>query len=281
MAPSKNTEKIVMAVVAIVLCVVAWSLTLAGSFVPRWAKQLNTTQSDVNTTFSLWGREDCYGVICSTTKRMYYKKISQYYINEMGQKIWENYTREESVPIRKCVEANFCNITWLGSLESDDRPTPSLLLVSRAFTLPSLVTGLLTVILYIVKLILLFVCPLWKRIYLKAAYLTFAAIAGVTALIAVGVFAGMLEKDVYQLMWAPALSGAGGGLFFLIGVGGYLSWRNKSSFEDWDDRSEYSDRTSNMYEFSSSGKNKMNMIDVGRTGGYKSASSHSYKTDLV
>ena len=64
------------------------------------------------------------------------------------------------------------------SPESDDRPTPSLLLVSRAFTLPSLVTGLLTVILYIVKLILLFVCPLWKRIYLKAAYLTFAAIAG-------------------------------------------------------------------------------------------------------
>ena len=53
-----------------------------------------------------------------------------------------------------------------------------MLLVARAFILPALVCGLITVLLYIVKIIMLVLRPEWRRIYIKAAYLTFSAIAG-------------------------------------------------------------------------------------------------------
>lgn len=50
----------------------------------------------------------------------------------------------------------------------------------------------------------------------------------------------MLDKEQFELQWAPYLNGAGGGLYILFGGGGYLSWRNRASGDDFDDdRSEY------------------------------------------
>ncbi|GFO28179.1 hypothetical protein PoB_005468400 [Plakobranchus ocellatus] len=96
--------------------------------------------------------------------------------------------------------------------------------------------------------------PTWRRLHVKAAYLTFAAVAGVSSGIGVIIFVTMLEEEAYELLWAPALPGIGGALYLLIALGGYLSWRNHSTDEEFDDRSEFSDRASGMYEFASSGK---------------------------
>ena len=59
----------------------------------------------------------------------------------------------------------------------DYEKVPSLLLVSKSFVTPGIVSGVITIILYIVKIVLQLRSPI-KRLHLKAAYLTFAAIAG-------------------------------------------------------------------------------------------------------
>jgi hypothetical protein len=53
------------------------------------------------------------------------------------------------------------------------------------------------------------------------------------------IFCVMLDKDVYELLWAPYLNAGGGGIFVFFGVGGYLSWRNRASDEFDDDRSDF------------------------------------------
>ncbi|XP_005112910.2 uncharacterized protein LOC101848262 [Aplysia californica] len=124
--------------------------------------------------------------------------------------------------------------------------------------------------------------PLWQRIYIKVAYLTFAAIAGVAAGIAVIIFSVKLEEEQFELLWAPALPGVGGFLFHVIAIGGYLSWRNRSSDDDLDDRSEFSDRTSNIYEFSSSSKHRKDHGAKGLSKGYhRSMSGQSGKSDVL
>ena len=64
-----DKDKIIISVVAAIIAAAAWSLILAGSFVPRWARPLNVSRVDANVTYSLWGREDCYGIICTTRFR--------------------------------------------------------------------------------------------------------------------------------------------------------------------------------------------------------------------
>ncbi|CAG5119982.1 unnamed protein product [Candidula unifasciata] len=164
MAKPQNLDKLVLSILATVVAVTGLSLIVAGSFVPRWAKPLNVSRTDANTTYSLWGREDCYGLI-------YFSKV------------------------------------------------PSLLFVARAFIIPSFCAGLICIILYIVKIIVLVLRPSYRRIHIKAAYLTFSAVAGVSAGIAVVIFVTMLESEVYELLWAPALPGVGGLLFICISIG--------------------------------------------------------------
>ena len=49
----------------------------------------------------------------------------------------------------------------------------------------------------------------------------------------------MLDKDKYNLDWAPYLNCAGGALYVFFGAGGYLSWRNRTAEDFDDDRSEF------------------------------------------
>ncbi|CAG5119443.1 unnamed protein product, partial [Candidula unifasciata] len=63
MAKPQNLDKLALSVVSTLVAVTAWTLVIAGSFIPRWARPLNSSRTDANTTYSLWGREDCYGVI--------------------------------------------------------------------------------------------------------------------------------------------------------------------------------------------------------------------------
>lgn len=64
---------------------------------------------------------------------------------------------------------------------------PSILWVGMAFETPAMATGLVALVLYVVKVILYWREPR-KRLHLKAAYLTFAALAGqLAALQSIGV----------------------------------------------------------------------------------------------
>ncbi|XP_059145841.1 uncharacterized protein LOC131932977, partial [Physella acuta] len=156
---------------------------------------------------------------------------------------------------------------------------PSLLFVVRAFIIPSTITGFICIIIYIVKIILLVLRPTWRRIHVKAAYLTFAAVSGVSAGIGVIIFVTMIEEQIYELLWAPALPGSGGLLFIFISIGGYLSWRNHSTDEEFDTRSEFSERASGIYEFSTATKN--HSLKPNGKGYQRSISQQSGKSDIL
>ncbi|CAG5119444.1 unnamed protein product, partial [Candidula unifasciata] len=141
---------------------------------------------------------------------------------------------------------------------------PALLLVARAFIIPSFCAGFICIVLYIIKIIVLVLRPSWRRIHIKAAYLTFSAMAGVSAAIAVVIYITMLEAEAYQLLWAPILPGVGGCLFVCIAVGGYLSWRNHPVDEDTEDRSEFNERVPSLHQISQLGKHPHN----GHVNGY-------------
>ncbi|KAH9494713.1 hypothetical protein Btru_017689 [Bulinus truncatus] len=250
MAKPQHLDKLVLSILATVIAVIAWGLVIAGSFVPKWARPLNTTNLESNRSYSLWGREDCYGIICSTKYREENVEEKRSWKDEDG-KIHEKITKKiEVIPIVTCVVANYCNMTWFEDIDFTE--VPSLLFVVRAFIIPSFAAGFICIVIYIIKIVLIVLHPTWRRIHVKAAYLTFAAVAGVSAGVGVVVFVTMIEEDVYELLWAPALPGVGGFLFICISIGGYLSWRNHSTDEEFDTRSDFSDRTSAVYEFSSS-----------------------------
>ncbi|KAK7474600.1 hypothetical protein BaRGS_00034184 [Batillaria attramentaria] len=121
----------------------------------------------------------------------------------------------------------------------DMESVSSLLFIAKAFETPAIVSSFVSIVLYFIKILLLVKKPHVKRLHLKAAYLTFGAIAGFAAVVGIIIFCVMLDKENYKLLWAPYLNCAGGGLYIFFGVGGYLSWRN-SALEDMDDdRSEY------------------------------------------
>ncbi|BFZ00965.1 hypothetical protein BsWGS_04004 [Bradybaena similaris] len=277
MAKPQNLDKLVLSIVATLVAVTALSLIVAGSFVPRWARPLNVSRTDANTTYSLWGREDCYGLICTTKYREEHTEVKTTWIED-GQKHVKITQSVDTVPITTCVEANYCNITWYE--EVDFNKVPSLLFVARAFIIPSFCSGLVCIILYIVKIIMLVLRPSWRRIHIKAAYLTFSAVAGVSAGIAVVIFVTMLEAEVYELLWAPALPGVGGLLFICISIGGYLSWRNHSTDEDFDERSDFTERASSLYEFTATDKDKQKN-GVTAKGYHRTLSHASEKSDIL
>ncbi|KAL8557852.1 hypothetical protein ACOMHN_066469 [Nucella lapillus] len=65
---------------------------------------------------------------------------------------------------------------WEGR-DIDIDSVPSLLFVAKAFETPAVCSALLAIVLYIVKIGLLVKRPNVRRLHLKAAYLTFGAIA--------------------------------------------------------------------------------------------------------
>ncbi|ESP04943.1 hypothetical protein LOTGIDRAFT_156186 [Lottia gigantea] len=117
----------------------------------------------------------------------------------------------------------------------DPEKIPSLLFMVKAFETPAYVSGFIALVLYLVKILCLIRCPDRKRLHLKAAYLTFSAIAGAAAGIGVIIFCVMLEKQKFTLGWAPALVGVGGFLHLSMACAGYLSWRNGPIDDDFFD----------------------------------------------
>lgn len=234
---SSRKEKIFTAGCAVVVLVAAAVLIGVGSFLPKWAAVKNTT-AEGNVSFSLWAREECFGIVCTSDHTV---------VKWTHEDCWEDkVTRQqqckESTGYRMrvdthCRVANFCNSTWVGN--GDFENVPSLLFVAKVFQTPAMCSAVVSIVLYLVKICLLIKRPQLKRLHLKAAYLTFGAIAGFAAVVGVVIFCTMLDKDRFNQGWAPYLNVAGGGIFVLFGVGGYLSWRNRSPDEFDDDRSEY------------------------------------------
>ena len=58
-------------------------------------------------------------------------------------------------------------------------------------------------------------------------------------MVGITIFCIMLDKDKYNLDWAPYLNCAGGTLYVFFGAGGYLGWRNRAAEDFDDDRSEF------------------------------------------
>lgn len=235
---ASRREKIVSAGCAIFFLSAAFVLLIAGSFIPKWTSVKNTT-AEGNVSYSLWMREECFGIVChtdhyvvrSTTERCWTPKDSQ-------KEICKNSIKYEVRADTKCYVANYCNMTWIS--ETEFEAVGSLLFIAKAFETPAIASALVSIVLYVIKIVLLVKKPHVKRLHLKAAYLTFGAIAGFAAVVGIVIFCVMLDKDNFNLLWAPYLNCAGGGLFIFFGVGGYLSWRNRA-LEDFDDdtRSEY------------------------------------------
>ncbi|GFO28177.1 hypothetical protein PoB_005468200 [Plakobranchus ocellatus] len=115
MAKPQNLDKLVLSVVATVVAVTAFALIIAGSFVPRWARPLNSSRTDANTTYSLWGQEDCYGIICTTEHREESYEIKRSWKEGNERKV-EVKKFVKMVPITTCVVANYCNMSWFGDI---------------------------------------------------------------------------------------------------------------------------------------------------------------------
>ena len=62
---SSKREKVISAGCALVILCAAAGLMIGGSFVPMWATAKNMT-ADGNVSFSLWTRQECFGIICIT-----------------------------------------------------------------------------------------------------------------------------------------------------------------------------------------------------------------------
>lgn len=63
-------------------------------------------------------------------------------------------------------------------------------------------------------------------------------------------------------------------------TGGYLSWRNHSTDEDFDDRSDFNDRASSLYEFTATDKDK-HKNGVMAKGYHRNLSHASEKSDIL
>lgn len=109
---STRKEKLITAGCAIVFLVVAVVLIIAGSLLPRWAAVRNTT-AEGNVSFSLWTKEECFGIICHTQK-MNVKWTTEECWNDPsdGQRKCQEFSGYKIRSDTKCYEANFCNITW-------------------------------------------------------------------------------------------------------------------------------------------------------------------------
>ena len=111
---SSRREKIATAACAVVILVVAAILIAAGSFVPKWASMKNKT-ADGNVSYSLWTREECFGVIC-TTERVKVQWTNEECWHDAGTGR-EKCKKTSGYKIRAdttCRVANYCNSTWMG-----------------------------------------------------------------------------------------------------------------------------------------------------------------------
>lgn len=259
-------EKIVGSGCALFFLIAALVLIITGSFIPKWASVRNTTAQG-NVSYSLWMREECFGVICHTDHIRVKSTTEDCWVppGESRQQC-KTETKYKIRSDTRCYVANFCNMTWIG--DDDLESVSSLLFIAKAFETPAIVSAFISIVLYVIKIVLLVKWPHLKRLHLKAAYLTFGAIAGFAAVIGVIIFCVMLDKDHFRLQWAPYLNCSGGGLFIFFGVGGYLSWRNRSLEEMEDDRSEYEK------EFSDHKTSHRPFLD-------RSISKQSQRSDLV
>ncbi|KAK6194647.1 hypothetical protein SNE40_000245 [Patella caerulea] len=231
-----KTEKLIYSIVTAVILFLAIGLDLGGAFVPFWTRPINETDPDTkgNVSFSLWTKRECWDVICRT-KLLLVKWTTEECTQVDGRDSCVTTTGYKQKPKTECFDVFYCNITW--QVNEDPDKIPSLLFVAKAFETPAVAAGVIALILYIIKIIMLLKCTDTKRLHIKAAYLTFCAIAGAAAEIGVIIFCVMLEKDIYHLGWGPALPGVGGFLQLCIALGGYLSWRNGpgDDFFDEDD----------------------------------------------
>ncbi|XP_076435987.1 uncharacterized protein LOC143275624 [Babylonia areolata] len=240
---SSKTEKLAVAATALILIVAAVVVMSVGSFLPHWCAVRNSSAHG-NVSFSLWTRRQCFGLICHT------EHVTVQWTNEdcwrdrdTGQERCETTTGTKLRSKTKCRVANFCNTTWVAGADLEN--TPSMLIVAKAFETPAIFFAIVCIVLYVIKIVLLVRRP-GKRLHLKAAYLTFGAIAGVVAILGVILFCAMLEGDMYSRQWAPYLNLSGGIVYLLFGLGGYLRWRDRTADGDFEDDTSLCER--NMHE---------------------------------
>ncbi|XP_076453976.1 uncharacterized protein LOC143289052 isoform X1 [Babylonia areolata] len=176
---SSRKEKMTTAAFVLIVLIMALILITVGSFLPKWASVRNST-AEGNVSYSLWTREECFGIICTTDHvKVQWTNEDCWHDKHTGREVCKKTQGYKMRSDTTCRVANFCNSTWIGEEDIDN--VPSLLFVAKAFETPAVCSALLAIVLYIVKIGLLVKRPTARRLHLKAAYLTFGAIAGFAA----------------------------------------------------------------------------------------------------
>ncbi|KAL8588435.1 hypothetical protein ACOMHN_024537 [Nucella lapillus] len=111
---STRKEKIATAACAALILIIAVLLVAVGSFLPKWASVKNST-AEGNVSYSLWTREECFGIICSTDHvKVQWTKEECWQDKQLGREVCKKTQGYKMRSDTTCRVANFCNYTWIG-----------------------------------------------------------------------------------------------------------------------------------------------------------------------
>ncbi|ESO86169.1 hypothetical protein LOTGIDRAFT_167401 [Lottia gigantea] len=229
---SSKSEKMVFGMVAMFILFMSIGLEITGSFLPFWMNPVNQTFSNTggNVSFSLWTKQECWDIICET-KIIHVQWTQEECYNKDGKDECQIFHGTKSKPVTKCYQAFYCNITWNFQ---ELHKTPSLLLMGVAFEIPSVLCGVIALVICIIKFFLLVEFPNRSRRHIKTAYLTLSGMAGTGSVVSIIIFCVQLNKHEFHLGWGPVFPGVGGFLQLCISICGYLTWNNPNE-DDWSD----------------------------------------------
>ncbi|KAK7474581.1 hypothetical protein BaRGS_00034165, partial [Batillaria attramentaria] len=111
---ASRREKLVSSGCAVFFLIIAFVLITAGSFIPKWTSVRNTT-AEGNVSYSLWMREECFGIICHTDHIKVRSTIENCWIPPGShQQKCETKVEYKIRSDTQCYVANYCNMTWIG-----------------------------------------------------------------------------------------------------------------------------------------------------------------------
>ena len=98
---------------AILFLTSALMLIGVGSFLPYWARVLNST-TEGNVSYSLWKRRECFGLICSTEHTPIQWRNEECWFNrKIGRQECKETTGTRIRSDTTCRVANYCNSSWI------------------------------------------------------------------------------------------------------------------------------------------------------------------------
>ncbi|XP_076453978.1 uncharacterized protein LOC143289052 isoform X2 [Babylonia areolata] len=111
---SSRKEKMTTAAFVLIVLIMALILITVGSFLPKWASVRNST-AEGNVSYSLWTREECFGIICTTDHvKVQWTNEDCWHDKHTGREVCKKTQGYKMRSDTTCRVANFCNSTWIG-----------------------------------------------------------------------------------------------------------------------------------------------------------------------